>query len=142
MNFLSETCPIFTREEGGWVQSYQHDEVAYDDYVGGHYALGTNQEVKATSERPAGWWCVATYLTSRAYGGPEEGGWWYTCWELVEHAKIGFFENYKDAKDYAKKLQDYCDKENKGGGEERLAVRCFTEEMPGTYFPKTRPYYS
>lgn len=27
---------------------------------------------------------VAVYETDRAYGGPEEGGWWYTVGELVD----------------------------------------------------------
>ena len=27
---------------------------------------------------------VAIYLTDRAYGGPEEGGWWYDCGERVD----------------------------------------------------------
>lgn len=29
------------------------------------------------------WWTVAVYLVDRAYGGPEEGGWWYETGELV-----------------------------------------------------------
>jgi hypothetical protein len=28
-------------------------------------------------------WVVAVYATSRRYGGPEEGGWWFTEGELV-----------------------------------------------------------
>jgi hypothetical protein len=29
-------------------------------------------------------WTVAIYLVDRAYGGPEEGGWWYYCGQRVD----------------------------------------------------------
>jgi len=33
-------------------------------------------------EKPVSpFWTVAIYLVDRAYGGPEEGGWWYDCGE-------------------------------------------------------------
>lgn len=51
---------------------------------------------------------VAIYLIDRAYGGPEEGGWWYTYGVpdegLVYHTK--YFEDYKKANKYSKMLYD------------------------------------
>lgn len=36
-------------------------------------------------EKPAfPFWTVAIYLVDRAYGGPEEGGWWYDFGERVD----------------------------------------------------------
>jgi hypothetical protein len=32
---------------------------------------------------------VNVYLTDLAYGGPEEGGWWYNCGEPVESTIVG-----------------------------------------------------
>ena len=31
---------------------------------------------------------VAVYMVDRAYGGPEEGGWWYDCGELITDADL------------------------------------------------------
>lgn len=37
-------------------------------------------EITRLESLPA-FWSVAVYLRDRAYGGPEEGGWWYDCGE-------------------------------------------------------------
>lgn len=141
MEYLTEECPVYTYEKDGWVSEYQHDQVLWDEYNGMYYDH-MNREVKPTSGRAAQWWCVAVYETDRRYGGPEEGGWWYTSGELAEHAKIRFFDRYKDAYDYSQEMWAWCFEENKDRGDLRLAVRAFTEQMPDTHFPKTRPYYS
>lgn len=45
-------------------------------------------------EKPAApFWTVAIYLVDQAYGGPEEGGWWYQTGERVDHALDGFNPN-------------------------------------------------
>jgi hypothetical protein len=106
-----------------------------------YYAVGSNMEVKPTSERPAEWWAVAVYTSDRSYGGPEEGGWWYSCGELVEHARIRFFDNYKDAVDYSQELWAWCIEMNRDSGDVKLVVRGFTEQMPDTHYPKRRPFY-
>jgi hypothetical protein len=142
MDYLTETAPIYTRESNGWVSMFQHDEVMWDEYNGLYYDIHGNHEVSPTLDRPAKWWCVAVYETDRRYGGPEEGGWWYTAGELVEHDKIRFFDNYKNAYDYIREMWAWCFEQNKDRGDLRLAVRAFTEQLPDTHFPKTRPYYS
>lgn len=143
MDYLSEMCPIYSCDEGdGWVSERQHDEVEWDDGNELYYAVDNNMEVKPVRERAARWWCVAVYETDRAYGGPEEGGWWYDVGGLVEHAKIRFFDRYQDAYDYAQELWAYCLEENKDRGDVKLVVRGFTEQLPDTHYPKTRPYYS
>jgi len=51
---------------------------------------------------------VAVYLCDRAYGGPEEGGWWYACGvpseEHAHHTRGFVWENAAYA--YARKLND------------------------------------
>lgn len=51
---------------------------------------------------------VAVYLCDRAYGGPEEGGWWYACGvpseEHAHHTRGFVGEN--SAYVYARKLND------------------------------------
>ena len=143
MDYLSEMCPIYECDKGdGWVSVCQHDEVEWDEYNGCWYTRDTNEIVKEVRERAAQWWAVAVYETDRAYGGPEEGGWWYSVGWLVEHAKVRFFDRYQDAYDYSQELWAYCLEENKDRGDVRLAPRGFTEQMPETHFPKNRPYYS
>lgn len=141
MDYLNEHCPIYTRESDGWTSSYEHNQVEWDEYNGLYYDHYTNMEVKPSSERAAQWWAVAVYTSNRAYGGPEEGGWWYSCGELTEHAKIRFFDRYQDAYDYSQELWAWCLEENKDRGDEKLVVRGFTEQMPDTHYPKTRPFY-
>lgn len=143
MEYLSEMCPVYQCDKGnGWVSVYQHDEVVWADGAEKYVSHDTGVAVEQTSERAAQWWYVAVYETGRAYGGPEEGGWWYSVGWLVEHAKIKFFDRYQDAYDYSQELWAYCLEENKDRGDVRLAPRGFTEQMPDTHFPKTRPYYS
>jgi hypothetical protein len=38
---------------------------------------------------------VAVYKTGKAYGGPEEGGWWYYCGEHVRTVRV--FKNEDSA---------------------------------------------
>jgi hypothetical protein len=143
MEYLSETCPIYSREVSpGMTYERQHNEVEWDDYYECYTGLDVKGRFEKTSERPALWWCVAVYTSDRAYGGPEEGGWWYNCGGLVEHAKIKFFDKYQDAYDYTQELWGYCMEENKDRGDEKLVVRAFTEQLPDTHYPKTRPFYS
>lgn len=52
--------------------------------------------------------CVSIYNIDRAYGGPEEGGWWYTYGEpemsLGEHTLI--FTDWVSANDYREQLEE------------------------------------
>lgn len=38
-------------------------------------------------------WTVAIYLIDKSYGGPEEGGWWYTHGERIDYALDGINPN-------------------------------------------------
>lgn len=51
---------------------------------------------------------VAIFLCDRAYGGPEEGGWYYDCGEPSnEHAnQTRGFQRERDAARYATKLDE------------------------------------
>lgn len=44
-------------------------------------------------ETPAPFWTVAIYLRDKRFGGPEEGGWWYTCGERVDTPLEGMNPN-------------------------------------------------
>lgn len=51
---------------------------------------------------------VAIYLTDKAYGGPEEGGWWYECGEHIKTVKV--FPHENRAWGYAHRMQRLLDK--------------------------------
>lgn len=137
MDYLTKNVPVYGFEIDGWEYSYEHDEVLYDEYDG-HYVehYGETKRVEPVRDRPAKWFCVAVYSVWNAYGGPEEGGWYYRCGQLIDHHRIRFFDSFDEAVDYQSKLWDEYD------GCEDVSVKAFTEAMPDTYFPKKRPYYS
>ncbi|UCC74155.1 MAG: hypothetical protein JSV86_06230 [Gemmatimonadota bacterium] len=86
---------------------------------------------------------VNVYLVDQAYGGPEEGGWWYD-WG-VPHVSIP--EECPGGIYTMQKLwQAWCDKENDarpdycsvhGQGEYRVSV----EDEPARAWPSERPFY-
>jgi len=92
---------------------------------------------------------VAIYLVDRAYGGPEEGGWWYDYGnpsdEHAQHTKG--FADAKEAYDYANELNNtICAALNEGrrpmwsvlsDGEYRAIVQRGNPKP----FPETIPHY-
>ena len=94
---------------------------------------------------------VNTYLVSQAYGGPEEGGWWYTKGVPVESVRTeNHAANLQDGDYEAEDVLDFrrkwCEKENA----ERLPIhsvnsrgvyqvrveKCFAQP-----YPAERPHY-
>lgn len=47
---------------------------------------------------------VSVFLVDRAYGGPEEGGWYYDCGQLVRTCRM--FKNERAADAYRQRLDD------------------------------------
>jgi hypothetical protein len=138
---LSKTLPLYKSELNGWVTTYRHDEVEWDD--GRPYAQG--QIVGPSGNEPATWWTVGVYTQYEQYGGPEEGGWWYSSGELTWHGAMRFFNDYAEADAYRDELWAKVEAENVDEGvppEMRLTVRCTTGSMPDTHYPRERPYYS
>lgn len=54
---------------------------------------------------------VNTYLEDKAYGGPEEGGWWYNTWTIIESKK---HLTQMDAEAAMLKVEENVHKENDG----------------------------
>jgi hypothetical protein len=138
MNYLTQeiqrrTCAMCGKTEDLHV-GFEHDDATGliacrdCDYSEGHSAL----------PRSARWWSVAIYETHRAYGGPEEGGWFYDCGEWVMRSKTRVFEDYDQAVAYQAALREWLRAE---GCSADLWVRGYTEQMPPAYFPSRRPRY-
>ena len=51
------------------------------------------------------------YQCSQAYGGPEEGGWWYSCGELIDSKRIS---NLTRARQTVKELNKKFKNDDKG----------------------------
>ena len=90
---------------------------------------------------------VALYEIDRAYGGPEEGGWWYNCGTLERTVKV--FHNADKAWQFTRRMNHWLERLNKhnradvysiayrGGAYEAI---CNTHVAPA-HFPESRPYY-
>ena len=88
---------------------------------------------------------VNVYLIDRAYGGPEEGGWWYDYGEAIRC--MGSFKTYSKAVGVQCKVENlFVNKINKGRrsigsvlseGVYYVAI----EHHPVENYPKVRPHY-
>jgi hypothetical protein len=88
----------------------------------------------------AKWWSVALYECGPAYGGPEEGGWYYDTGILVSPNKIRVFEGHrKEAQDYYDQLKQEC---KDGVWDSITRVVGFTESLPVDGWPNKKPFYS
>ena len=96
---------------------------------------------------------VTLYLVDQAYGGPEEGGWWYQCGEPHNqglHPLNRVFNSLSAARTYchSKKVADYLAQLNSGRREidSVLSEGQFNmivggkDEVPAPY-PQERPHY-
>ena len=82
--------------------------------------------------------CVSAYGVSRHYGGPEEGGWWYDWWRLLES-----LPPTADAKPTLREKWAHIQQEGDrfsvlGDGED---LRVVTEDYSGQFASTTRPHY-
>lgn len=92
----------------------------------------------------AGRVCVNTYLAQQAYGGPEEGGWWYdtetpVACHIMHNVTLeeALAALEAEAAKYADedKSRDYYSVNAQGMHRVRL------EPHVGSYWPKVRPHY-
>ncbi len=89
---------------------------------------------------------VSVFLIDRAYGGPEEGGWWFDTGELVR--TIRRFKSHDKASSFAKRLRNKLDNTlNKGRRDigsvlsEGVYTAFVDENTITQFFPLTRPRY-
>lgn len=89
---------------------------------------------------------VGLYMIDKAYGGSEDGGWWYEIGELIRPVKM--FRSEKKAIEFMLKLQEYVDRFMNKGRHGTGSVLCegwydiqiYENHLPKCY-PVTRPYY-
>jgi hypothetical protein len=63
-------------------------------------------------------WVVALYETNRAYGGPEEGGWWYDVGKILDRARARRFgpDQEQEARAYLAELSAHAAQVNREEG--------------------------
>jgi hypothetical protein len=95
--------------------------------------------------------CVSVYLVNKAWGGPEEGGWWYTYG--IPAAEYGWktkcFGDWDDAHAYVNELNEWIDEAHINDGRRDigsvLSEGQYQAHMDeGTYpapWPAKRPHY-
>lgn len=94
-------------------------------------------------------WTVAVYETNKAYGGPEEGGWWYEYGYLQPQYGIHGFETEEEALSHLKSLkQDVALWNKEDGRREPGSVLCdgwleaqLWEGLPPQSYPDKTPRY-
>jgi hypothetical protein len=104
---------------------------------------GTEQESQMTD-----FYSVSIHLYDRAYGGPEEGGWWFDYGE-PDHGYWNFtrlFDNAEDARAYGNSLDGVIAELNQGRPEVSSVVSegrygWFVQEGYPHAWPVTRPHY-
>lgn len=89
---------------------------------------------------------VSLYLIDQAYGGPEEGGWWYTCGEPEASTHMRAFETEAEARAYRATLAPVLAELNEGRPSissvlSRGQYDFIIDEGLPRAFPETRPHY-
>lgn len=94
---------------------------------------------------------VTIYLVDRAYGGAEEGGWWYDTGEPVLEPIEGesrqrSFDSLDDATAYLKSLNPIIERLNEGRPDISSVLsqgryHGYLETHPPESFPGERPHY-
>jgi|688.fasta_scaffold379186_4 hypothetical protein len=92
---------------------------------------------------------VSVYLQDLAYGGPEEGGWYYTVGELARTVRL--FRSEDKAYEYSRRLNDKLNSRTFGPNLDRpdmssvlsegLYFAEVHEDHAPKYFPEKRPRY-
>lgn len=84
-------------------------------------------------------WFVNVYEVDRAYGGPEEGGWWYDVGSVIRVIPCSSYDIAVDVRERASELFPNTGRRSSVLGGEDYSV-CI-EETPGKDYPESRPHY-
>lgn len=112
------------------------EDVIEDDYNSDVHCRACGDIVTKMSPRRAEWVTVAAYETDREYGGPEEGGWYYTTGSPIRGTCREFLaEDFPQVEVYKETLR------MKFSESRDVIVRVTVEEVASS-FPKNKPRYS
>ncbi len=94
----------------------------------------------------SGAYFVNVYRADRAYGGGEEGGWWFDVGEFLKSRPC---RTEREADQIAERWTRWLDRQNdaEGSKAELSSVCCtgrlvaYVEREPGADYPAERPFY-
>ena len=136
------TIPVYICPECERRQPYNqwvHDPVKAP-YCG-LYCGDCGEEVKWDHDREASFVSVAVYEVDRAYGGPEEGGWYYDV-GTRDNASLRCFPvaEWPQAQLYLEHAHREADQ--RGSRYCQMRASLYVDEVAPAGFPKHRPFYS
>lgn len=84
---------------------------------------------------------LTVFLCDRAYGGPEEGGWWYDTGEVQEVVRVRSKQQLK--RERRRLEQAYSNEGRRDIGSVLSEGKFFIEagKVPGQDYPQVRPHY-
>lgn len=133
---MDYSVSIYECNDCGYVGEY--DSFLADPYVGEVFCpcedcTGAGKWLKDREARFVG---IAAYICDRAYGGPEEGGWYYDTGsvlpETIRCYEIGDVPAMMAYRDLL---------EMRGGGDRTYRVRTWIEKVPPAGFPSKKPVW-
>ncbi len=98
--------------------------------------------LKAIRQIPRGWCCVNVYDVNRAYGGAEEGGWWFDCGAPLRTIHV----RQRDAERCLRRVERVLAEWNRGAPPLH-SVACMgvyqarIEDQPAQAWPNPYPHY-
>ena len=100
----------------------------------------------AEEQYNAGPWFVCLYLIDRAYGGPEEGGWYYECGQPEPTQHLRVFDTIEEARAYVMSLKPVEVEMNAGRPDisSVLSRGCYDFRIARGWpeaYPANRPHY-
>lgn len=131
-----------------------HGSKTAAETLGGSY--GDLSEEEEPEEPVPNFWYLNVYLTDRAYGGPEEGGWYYDCGvpatDLPDVAVCyGPYSNSEEdqfklnvQREHVQLLLDQHNRERRSDLNSVLSEGRYVVDKEGhiaKHWPETRPYY-
>jgi hypothetical protein len=144
------TCHFLTVEDSMILGHYWPMPIDQDKYASLPPVTSYVGDVMA-EQFPAPMHMVSVYLIDRAYGGPEEGGWYYTYGEpqtdFVRYQRE--FPYHAEASAYREQLQVWLDREHNSQRRSDigsvLSEGCYRARIDSGHvprpFPTQRPHY-
>ena len=133
---------LWWSNEDGWVDFDSADQFTEEDVYYANLPLEGEWVPKPI-------YSASLYMMDRAYGGPEEGGWWYTTYEPVFSAELPlpfFTVDWQECERKREEMQLVCDELNKTRRDigsvlsEGRYVAC-VRVGPPTHDPQSKPHY-
>lgn len=109
------------------------------------------KDAEIVHQKPLNGYSVGIYLVDQAFGGPEEGGWWFDTGELQEQfwKYKRYFLTREEASMYCRRINDFLHMKYNKDRRPKYSVlsegvfECIVFEgfhLP-EYFPERRPHY-